>query len=475
MARGVGPRLGRGLRFDPIDRPQRPRAPGTYRAGWQRGDGSGGANYPTVLEAYNRDSDYKRWRAGLDYWQGSGKSWADLQAAFLVRSFRDDGALPGPELVTITYFPSGSSPESAWSVVTRRRGAIILDQALSSADISFDTSDSDTSLHRLILDASSTLTAAQLGEWKAFIGDQFEDSAELLPGTSHPRPSLEPVDTLAYTLVEVDAAGGRLLFDLSRPYVRFRPNRRRDRTFWRRLPYDPLTPLGWRNDSSRYLCSSHRFFCSCPDFSGVSVADLSSGITSAQEMFPRPGASRTMTGRGESKAVGYQRRWRDLSFRSDQRRECKHIHCVRWGLGDPFYEPTDYEIGDADRQFVDGGFTGLTSEQILRYQARRGITLDRAAPALADSTGHLIDTRDTIPSDPSVPSVAGRAPILWTSTNEPPSVQAVADDWWLQRGTSNLLVFNPAVGRFVATKVVLGAVKPVIEPYDFTQLIPVEP
>lgn len=472
MGGRVGPRLDRGFRLDRVDRPQRSRAAGIYPNRETGAGVYGGTAYPTVLEAYNRDSDYKRWRSGLDYWMGSGKSWGDIERAYLIRTFRDFGSLPGPQLVTATLFPSNSSPDAAWTVVNRRRGAIVLPQALRQEDITLKTDARQDSLHRLILDVSATLTPAQLQEWTAFVGDQFEDSAV---GTTLPRDLLEdPIDTIAYTLVEVDSNEGKLLFDLSRPYMRRRPNPSIPRSFWQRILYDRNRPLSWRNDGSRYLCSSHRFYCSCPDFSGTFTADLISGITGSQTMFPRPSAGRRIESHWESEIAGYKRRWRDLAVRADRRRECKHIHAARWSVGYPFYEPSDYEVGDRERQFTGSQGDRLTSTEILRYHGRRDLTLDRLAPALADSNGVEIDARDTIPSDEQAPVQPGRPPVLWTSSREPSALRAQTDDWWLQRGTSVLRVFDPAVQRFVETKDVNGRSVPVIESFELDQLIPVE-
>jgi hypothetical protein len=461
MGGRVGPRMNQGLGLKPVDRPLRAPKAGTYK-NKERGAGEyGGANYPTVLEAYNRDSDYKRWRAGLDYWQGAGKSWGDLERFYLLRSFRDAGTLPGPQLVSATYFPSETSPEGAWTVVCRRRGSVILPQPLRAQDIAFSTAHPREDQHRLVLDVSGTLSSAQLEVWRSFIGDQFEDSAT---GTSYPQGLItEPIETIAYTLVEVDAAGGKLLFDLSRPYMRRRPDPLRPRAFWQRILYNRRLPLSWRNDGSRYLCSSHRLYCNCPDFTGSRIADLVGSTTGGQSRFPRPTAGRAVQGIDEQKSVGYSSRWRDLAPRADQRRECKHIHAVRWSLGYPFYEPSDYEVGKSDRQFQGSSGGSLSSEEVFRYHKLREFTLDRLAIALADSIGVQVDARDTISSDDTAPAQPGRAPVLWTSQREPEGFRALVDDWWVQRGTEVLRVFNPAVGRFVENKATNAGVKPVIE------------
>jgi hypothetical protein len=422
-----------------------------------------------VIEAYNRDSDYKRWRAGADYWQGSGRGWSDVEQFYLVRSFRDFGAAPGPRLVSATYFVSSSSPDASWVVTCRRRGAVILPQLLRQADIALDNSHPNPERHRLILDVSQTLSSQQLDNWSLLIGDQFEDSAT---GTGFPSGLIEePIDTIAYTLAEVDKAGGKLLFDLSRPFMRSRPNGEVPRAYWSRIRYNREYPMSWRNNGSRYLCSSHRFYCSCPDFSGYGTASLQGNQSGSQALFPRPSAGRSVESNWERGNVGYLRRWRDLSFRVDQRRECKHIHATRWSVGYPFYEPSDYEIGNSEPRFSGGAIGSIASAETVRYHQQRGLTLDRLAPALADVVGISLDAGETVSPDENAPAQPGRKPVLWTTEREPAATRAVVDDWWLQIGTSTLRIFNPEAQRFVEKIAVDGEGTPVVQLVEGTDLV----
>lgn len=469
------PRVDKLPRMGSVNRPAKSVKAGSYRTGDRGGvqGQTGGTVYPTILEAYNRDSDYKRWRAGWDYWQGAGKSWADLERHFLVRNSRNYGALPGPQLTTVTYFPSGSSPDASWTVVNRRRGAVILPQLLRAENMIFETFRPEAGEHRLILDVSSTLTSVQLREWTAFIGDQFEDSAN---GTQSPQGLIdEPIDTIAYTLMEVDPDQGRLFFDLSRPYMRRRPNKGKERAFWQKVKYDRRLPLSWRNNGTRYLCSSHRFYCSCPDYSGSRIADFTGETNASQALFPRPGAGRSVDGRWESQAVGYSTRFRSLAARSDQRRECKHIHAVRWSVGYPFYEPSDYQVGDSEDTSFQGISTpeSLTSSEVFRYHRRRELTLDRLGHALAESNGIQIDARNTIPADEETPT-GERPPILWTTDREPAPSRSRRDDWWLARGTNTLRIYDPLAERYVESILVSGALKPFLEEISSLGIIPQE-
>jgi hypothetical protein len=432
---------------------------------------SGGTYYPTVLEAYSRDSDFRRWQAGAALWFGSGPSWADQHRTYLVRSFRDFGCLPGPQANEVTLFPGRSSPSGAWSTVNRRRGAVILPQPLLAEDISLQTTAPVESAHRLVLDVSDTLTPAQLEHWRGFIGDQFEDSAT--GPESLPRPLPETTEAVAYTLAEVDAAAGRLLFDLSRPYLRSRVNDFTERMQWRKARYDSSAIPRWRDDGSRFLCNSHRLVCDCPDYSGARTANLLGGGRGSQQLFPRPGAGRTLSGRWEAESAGYRARWRDPSDRADQRRECKHIHAVRWALGCPFYEASEYPLDEDDRLFS-GGRQEMSGAQIQRYQALRELALDQLVVPLASSAAVIVDYRDTVPEDEDAPTEAGRRPILWTTLREPPKGRARIDDWWLQRGTERLRIFDPALERFVDTMLVGGSRRPFIESWPAGELAPPE-
>jgi len=474
MARRSGSRFDRGFALPRVDRPLGRAGVGSYRTSERSGgaDGTGGAVYPSILEAYNRDSDFKRWLAGKRYFQGGGPSWSDVEVSYLLRTFRDFGSLSCGQLNTFTLFPSTSSPEGAWTVVNRRRGAFVLPGPIEPGDMVIDQALADPQGHRLLLDVSGRLTSAQLAEWQVLVGDQFEDSVAVTPAGV--RLMDNPDKVVAFTLVAVDLPGERLVFDVTRPFMRVRADAAFDRGYWKQVRYRADAPLRWRADGTRLLCSSHRFHCSCPDFSGTSTANIVGGGTGSQELFPRPAAGRTTTGRWEESALGYRRRWRDLPRRADRRRECKHIHAVRWARGYPFYEPSDYPIGDDERQFMGDASPSLGSEAVSRYQGRRQIQLDQAVVPLADSNGVLIDSRDIISPDENVPTRPDRQPILWTSLYEPSPGRARVDDWWLRKGTSELRVFNPTLEKFVASRVEGGERRLLVEEWDPATPVPLD-
>ena len=108
-----------------------------------------------------------------------------------------------------------------------------------------------------------------------------------------------------------------------------------------------------------------------------------------------------------------------------------------------------------------------------RYQSRRQIQLDQTVIPLADSSGVLIDSRNIIPPNEEVPTRPDRQPILWTSLQEPASGRARIDDWWLKRGTNELLVYDPSLQQFVSSRLETGERKPLFEEWPEGRLVPI--
>lgn len=440
----------------PISKPLPVRPAGIYP---RKGSGAGeygSTAYQTVIESYNRDSDYKRWRLGQEYYFGTGRSWADYSIHTLARFVT--GAVDGTSKEIVSLFPSSSSSERAWYAGVRTRGSIMLPQPLQAEAITLNTSDPDAANHTLTWQVSGVLSTQQVAVFNTFIGDQFEDSAT---GPSYPEDLTErDVGSVALTLVSANPSTMTLVFDLSRPYGRIERN---GRVYWEKLTYDPSNPVTWR--TGRYLCSSFKFFCCCPDHLGGAVANLevpSSG--QKRDQFPKPNASRAVRSPWESQGVGYYRQWRTLSRRRDQRRDCKHIHALRWRCGVPWMEPSDYPTGDS-REFLEFAAEAerkLYSEEIMEYFRLRRLNWDRYILTVADTVGIILfpdgDPRDSVRPDPR--------PMLWNDGVEPKPEWCRINDWWLERGTQQLRVFNPGAGRFLDVVTIGGDDYPVLEVVD---------
>lgn len=459
MARRVGGRLdrslGRGLSAGNVSRPLPAKPPGLYPSQGSGLGEYGSTAYPTVLEAYNRQSDYKRWRLGQEYYFGTGRSWADYQIYSLARFAT--GAVDGTSKEITTLFPSASSPEGAWYASCRTRGSLILPQPITAGRITTNTSSADTSTHTLTLDVSGILTSAQLGVFSIFIGDQFEDSAS---GPVYPDDLVErDAGSVALTLTAVNASGLTMTFDLSRPAGRVERN---GRIYWDTLPYNPAAPTIWKADGSRHLCSSFKFFCCCPDHLGGALANLEMPDRGQpRDLFPKPNAARSVNSAWEREGVGYYRQWRTLPRRRDERRECKHIHSLRWQCGIPWLEPDDYPVGD-ERIFLEfqaDAERRYSSEEIMQYFRLRQLNWDRFAMTVADAVGIILfpggDPRDSVRPD--------ARPLLWNDRETPLPEWCRQNDWWMKRGTQRLRIFNASTQVFDETVTAGGVDYPVLE------------
>ena len=455
MAKRVGSRLDGGMRLGSVNKPAKQRAAGIYPS---KGEGLGqygSTTYPSVLEAYNRESDYKRWRLGQEYFFGTGRSWGDYQIHSLARFVT--GAVDGTSKEITTLFPSATSPEKAWYASCRTRGSIILPAAIQSAAVTLNTSDPDPANHTLTYDVTGILTSAQVSVFAIFIGDQFEDSAD---GPNYPDDLVErDAGSVALTLIAVNPAALTLTFDLSRPAGRIERN---GRIYWDNLIYSPSAPRSFRADGTRHLCSSFKFFCCCPDHLGGALANLERPEGSQpRDLFPKPNAARSVNSAWEREGVGYYRQWRTLPRRRDERRECKHIHSIRWQCGVPWLEPDDYPVGD-ERTFLEfqaDAERRYSSEEIMDYFRLRQLNWDRFAMTVADAVGIILfpggDPRDSIRPD--------ARPLLWNDADTPLPEWCRQNDWWLERGTQTLRIFNASIQQFQDTVTISGQAFPVLQ------------
>jgi len=455
MARRVGSRVDGGMGLGSISRATAKKASGIYPSKGEGLGDYGSTAFPTVLESYNRDSDYKRWRLGQEYFFGTGRSWGDYQIYSLARFVT--GAVDGTSKEVTTLFPSQTSPERAWYASCRTRGSIILPGAITAARVTLNTSGTDPSTHTLTLNVLGILTAAQLGVFNIFIGDQFEDSAS---SASYPSGLISrDAGSIALTLIAVNTSALTMTFDLSRPAGRVERN---GRIYWDNLPYDPATPRTWKTDGTRFLCSSFKFFCCCPDHLGGALANLERPDKGQpRDRFPLPNAARDVNSAWERQGVGYYRQWRTLPRRRDERRDCKHIHALRWECGVPWLEPDDYPTGE-NREFLEFAAEaerGYSSEEIMEYFQTRQLNWDRFLLSVADVVGIILfpggDPRDAVRPD--------ARPLLWNDSVEPLAIWCRQNDWWLERGTKRLKIFNSAASAFEEQVTIGGTPYPILQ------------
>lgn len=469
MAKGLGSNPGRNFGLPSMRKSIKPKAKGIYPDKESGAGEYGSTQFPTIVESYNRESDFKRWKMGQEYYFGTGKSWGDRQINVLARflngtaTFSDEIDSRGSKEV-VTIFPSSTSPEGAWYVATRVRGSYILPNPIQASHLTYNTSDEDPRNHTFTYNVSTQYLPEQLAIWFSNIGDVFEDSAA---GPSFPDDLVEnDVGSVGYTLLSVSLSSMSLTFDLSRPYRRVERNKH---IYWKREPYDPDDPdipsYRWKDDGSRHLCSSHSFFCCCPDHLGGAVANLDYvPKKSTVDDLPLPNAARSVVSAWEEQGVGYYRQWRTLPERRDERRECKHIHAQRWACGVPWLEPDDYPTA-AERdllEFASSYERALKPEEFDLYFRKRRLSWDRFVLSLAESAGLTIfpggDPRNNIRTS--------AAPMLWHDAEEPDPAWCRNNDWWLPRGTQNLHIFDFSQQEFVTVVPKSGVDYPILQFLD---------
>lgn len=463
MARRVGSKLDGGLGLNRLDRLGSVRASGLYPSKGAGAGQYGSTAYPTILEQYNRASDFKRWAMGQAYYFGASRYWADRRLYTLARFLNsaagnDELDEAGSKEIT-TLFPSSTSSERTWYASCRTRGSLILPSPIQAADLSIDTSSANPAEHTLTYNVGGFYSPGQIAVYNSFIGDQFEDTAS---GPMYPEDLVpEPAGSVALTLIAVNAASGTLVFDLSRPQVRVRRN---GRIYWDAPDYDPAAPLTWRANGTRHLCSSFKFFCCCPDHLAGEVANLESPTSgsSVGDLFPRPNTGRAVRAPWESEGVGYYKQWRTLPLRRDERRDCKHIHALRWECGVPWVEPNDYPTG-TDRRAMELASSyerDISSGiSVLDFFKLQQANWDRFILTLADTVGITVfpagDVRNEIRPNP--------APMLWPDRDEPLASWCRNNDWWMPRGRQVLRIFNSQTRRFQETVIKGGREFPTLQ------------
>jgi hypothetical protein len=431
--------IGRG--GDDVGRSLKSRSLGINRGGGEGWGERGGIRSLTLIEAYERGSDYQRWRAGMEIWFGDQSDWVAGKVAWLARL--KTGPVGDSIPLTTTLFPARGGGEAAWHVTTRPRGAILLPLPLQADRLSLDRGSPDPAAHRLSYNVRGVLDRTRLATWVNLVGDQFEDSAA---GPAYPEDLIDgPVEAVALTLVAVDMSDLRLIFDLSRPYVRRRVG---SRTYWKRAPYDPAAPLLWRADGSRHLASSHRFECSCPDYQGRAVSNLQTAAASLSDRFPIPGAGRKIEGAWEGRGLGYSKKWRDLDVRADRRRECKHIHSARWEVQVPFDEPSDSPLLSDEPAKRDLGGRPMDFDEAGQFYGRQLLSYDRLLLGVAPLIGLNLDADGAIRG--GAPAFRPLdLPVLWNDPVMPEYDWCRQNDWWLPRGKAEVWLFDPPAGGFV--------------------------
>ena len=431
MGKGLGSLSGKtskGLGLDRVDKPNAKRVKGLYPTGDDAGR-YGTARYPTVLEQYNYESDYARYRAGQQYFSGIGSSFSDIQSGVIARMWTSVGIRQVSAV--FSKFPSKTSNDFSWVSGRRLRGDVLSARPLEFEMMRLEQDSSDPAQHRLIVDAKRLFTREQFepGSLQLLIGDQYEDS---FTDKEVEDPSLGLNGSLALTLVAINEEEQTLSFDLSRPYGRVTTPEGNIK--WTKLTYSQSDPYVFQ--VGRYLGSSTKYYCTCPDFQGKLLANTATtAFNSTGRRFPLPPASRKIQGDYEQELVGFEKSWRDMPVRADERRECKHIHCVRWQEGNPWREPNDVPL-DGNEGLIHGGNRQVATDPIGNrtfdsYFRNNTIDLNNIAQVACGVMGYNMSPRGDMAQRTDRPQ-------LWLLENAPEPEHVRTNDIWLKRGTMQL-------------------------------------
>lgn len=441
----VGGKTTKGLSLNPVSRSTEKKTKGIYPSGDDAGR-FGSTRYGTVLENYNRESDYARWRHGQQYYIGVGSSFAERTIA--VRSHFLLGEEFFQAQVVLSLFPSKSSSDSSWTTARRSRGHVV-------SRAPFDRSRAYIDGNRLIYQVVDEFIEDELlhKHLRLLVGDQIEDSFE---GSAARNKIAQAPGSIALTLLEIDPDEKILVFDLTKPQGRVLVN---DRLRWNKLDYDPSDPWKtiWR--PGNFLGTSLRFYCNCPDFSKSMTANTqSTKFDSSGRRFPLPPASRRIRGDYESEMAGYMKRWGDLPVRADERRDCKHTHCMRWDADTPWLEPNDMPLGMQEDRIHAGA-------DMVRGDAFSKTTADYQRNAAIDWSGVISATCGALGFNISpVGDMNNRfdRPILWNLDRQPESEHCRQNDYWLERGTKRLRLYMAEADEWVSEVMIDGYSEPIV-------------
>lgn len=430
------------LSLDPVSRSTEKRTKGIYPRGEDAGR-YGSTRYATVLEMYNRDSDFARWRHGQQYYHGIGKGFAEQAVGVRVNFML--GQVPAHEEIILTAFPSKSSADFSWTAGRRVRGSVVSKVPFNRDRVTLDQNPNNPSEDRLIYRVSEEFEQDQfeLKHLQLLIGDQIEDS---FSGPERDDRIGNALGSVALTLLAVNAEDKTLTFDLSKPQGRIAVG---NRLRWSQLPYDPGDPwlTIWR--PGNHLGTSIHYYCTCPDFSATLTANTqSSSFQSSGRRFPLPSASRIVRGEYEEKMAGFAKRWRDMPIRFDQRRECKHIHCLRWQTSTPWMEPNDLPLGGGSNRLHAGADTvkdDAFAEVVRRFYRDSQLDWQNLVQCAAGVMGFNLQPLGDLSQRSS------DRPTLFQLEREPEPQYCLQNDLWLERGTKNLWLFMEETGGWVNT------------------------
>jgi hypothetical protein len=337
----------------------------------------GEASYPDLLAQLDRNNSYASWRMGMGL--PFNQLLRDRRQFLPVQVLDRPSWAPqegwGYRDALLVYFPSKGSPEGRWTVTVKPRGSDIapLPLAANAQWEVFSSAEDGRTLRVLEVNVGATWGTSALIAASGLIGELVEDSG------IGPDAVVDEDGTLQLLCIGVYPEQGVMLFDGTQCW------RRQALSDGRRVLRREVVPDGEpvpRFRVGRHLCQATTLSCNCPQYLGVEYARLRPNEPlGTQALFPtrgpashgvlRPAANlaEELLAVTESELrrpdplEGVARRFFNLSWQRLPEAGCKHIHAVRFSLGCPLEEPSDFISLASD--YWDG-VKGMASIEELR-------------------------------------------------------------------------------------------------------------
>lgn len=352
---GAQQRLGQFGRPDRFDVRPRPDT-GVYpRKG--RGLGvAGEAAFPDLLAQADRTSGYQAWRLGMKLaFNGlvrDARQYLPVQVMDRPAFAPQEGWRYRDALLVV--FPSRGSPDGRWTVAVKPKGADIspLPLADNSQKEVVTAAEDGRTLRLLQVDVGATWGKDSLLVASSLIGELVEDTG------LDPANADDENEAVILLCVGVYPEQGVMLFDGTQLWWRERLASGRRILRRRDIAANEAVP---QFRSGRHLCSSTALSCNCPQSLGIEYARLRPGERlGGQGLFPTRGPEGESAMRAphnlaeeilgmppppvrqDDPLEGVARRFFSLSWQRTPEVACKHCHAVRFAMGCPIEEPSDY-------------------------------------------------------------------------------------------------------------------------------------
>ena len=422
---------------------------GTYPSKMEVGD----TRIPTVIEAWNRDSRWKRWWEGFELARRSKWGWP-LKKIHFNYQFDLNGTIEEIKSKCHIY-PSLTGDSKCWYTLVRDDSSLDLTTIIETPPTGFvrlgDFNDLDdntpTTLWRaefnvrpgksseaigLVSLFSRVKSRRVLNRWSVDLSDPAN------PKVGSPQEyfysikvwALMPDSWVNTTKLSMYFSGGVLIQD---------PVDNDESNGTPLGEFDPTNPqhIAWVSTPPRAVTLGRTFSCSCPDFTKRVWFDMENPGEKTDSF--RAPAPTTETNSELEERVGYFRSWANgPELTDDPKHFCKHIYSLAIQEGYYIAEPNDMPVELNREEFVrvrEKKRNKLADKMLEAMTKYKAISADNASFPLSKmfslekKNDTLIPDQPWNPMDPS----SGYRP-SWYQTVEAPSIPQEGDIWQVPGG-----------------------------------------